>query len=398
MWNNISKNGTKLYMELFKDNENSSLVKCIFFVFIFSSTLFFDSKFGFNGLVPIGITFSLLLSIFSGVVRVRLIDCAVVFLLLILSLITLVLTYEYWKSDSVQIKNYLLLVLGMTSYLFIKSIIKELNNNEISSIINYILIFHFSVLFLQLIIFYLTKYDLNIGLFFGGEGHRAFATGGIYRPTGIFDEPAIYSMFCSGLLLMRLLYNRHFDWIILLGFLSIFLTLSFVGFILAGFMLLAYSSIKIKIIFVGIFIFLLIVLYSPLFYDNYIVNRIDLLFTGSDSSTNKKFFVIFDWLENQELFNFGYGYIGLRDWTPNYYDAVYDLTFYITLFTQFGFYLGVFYMIWFISAIFFANRSFSDISAFLILLIKLTATHFPFLWIVFAFFFNNNFNYKLSDK
>ena len=332
-------------------------------------------------------------------IRVRLIDCAVVCLLLILSLITLVLSYEYWKADPVQIKNYLLLVLGLISYLFVKSIIKELNNTEICTIINYIIIFHFSVLLLQLIIFYSIKYDLNIGLFFGGEGHRAFATGGVYRPTGIFDEPAIYSMFCSGLILMRLLYNRHFDWIILLGFLSIFLTLSFVGFILAGFMLLAYSSLKIKIIFAGIIIFVLIVLYSPLFSDNYIINRIDLLFSGSDSSTNKKLSVISDWLESQELFNFGYGYIGLRDWTPNYYEAVYDLTFYITLFTQFGFYFGVFYMIWFISAIFFSDRSIADISAFLILLVKLTATHFPFLWVVFAFFFNkNNLNYKLSDK
>ncbi len=271
-----------------------------------------------------------------------------------------------------------------------KSIINELNTKEIYVVVNIIICFHILAFYLQLILYYSIDYDLNIGFLLGGEGHRAFTDSGIYRPTGIFDEPAIFSIFCAGLVLIRLFYNRNLDWIILSSLISILLTLSFVGFLLASAILFIYSSMKIRLVIAFLMIVVITLIFSPLFSDNYIVNRVEMLINGDDASTNSKFLVISDFLSIERLFNFGYGYIGLRDWTPSYYDAIYDLTFYVTLLVEFGFYFGSILLFLFLYAVFTSKRKIEDIISFLVILVKLTATHFPFLWIVFAFFFSED--------
>lgn len=387
-------------MESINSKDDKFSLQFVLFILILSSTLFFDSYFGFNGLVPIGITVSLLIGFFLDTIKVRLNDLIIFCFFIICSLLTLVLTFKYWNADPAQIKNFLFLVLGLLCYLIVKTIINKLNIKEISDVINPIILFHIFILYIQLFCYYLLGYDLNVGQILGGEGHRAFTDGGVYRPTGVFDEPAIYSVFCAGLILIRLFYNKKLDWIVYCALLSIFITLSFVGFLLAGAILIIYSSLKLRVF---IFILMLIVtmlVFSPLFEGNYVINRIEVLLKGNDGSTNSKFLVISDFLSIKQLFNFGYGYIGLREWTPNYYDAIYDLTFYVSLLVEFGFYLGSFLLFLFFISLILSNKDFSDKVSFLIILIKLTATHFPFLWIVFAFFYSedNSNNKKISPN
>ncbi len=93
-------------MELVLKNKNTRSLKFVFFILILSSTLFFDSKIGFNGFVPVGVSCSILLAILLDIIKVRLIDYIIVVFLLIFAFGTLVLTYGYWYSDLAQIKNF----------------------------------------------------------------------------------------------------------------------------------------------------------------------------------------------------------------------------------------------------------------------------------------------------
>lgn len=376
-------------MELSTNNVSARSSQFVLFILIISSTLFFDSFFGFNGLVPIGISCSLLIALCLGIIKVRLNDFIITVFFVLCAFGTLIATYKYWNSDFSQFKNFIFLILGVLSFLAVRTIINKLDTYKISKIVNLIIIFHTLIFSIQLVCYYSLGYDLNIGLALGGNGHRAFTEEGVYRPTGVFDEPAIYSVFCAGLILMRLFYNKKLDWIILTGLLSIILSLSFVGFILASSILFIYSSTNFKLLIIALFLLTLALVFSPFFEGNYISNRFDLILRGTDPSTNSKLLVIQDFFSTQQLFNFGYGYIGLRDWTPTYYDAIYDLTFYISLVIEFGFYLGTILLTTFFIAVFTSKRPLNDVLALLILLIKLTATHYPFLWIVFAFFFSN---------
>lgn len=363
------------------------IIRTLFAILLVSATLFFDSGLGFNGFVPIGVALACFLVVMLALERFRVADILSVMIMLALSATTLTLTFSYWQSDSAQYKIYIYIVLGFLTYLMTKSLVYELKAEQVARIINGVLLFHIGVLLLQLGLYRIFHYDLNVGALLGGLGHRAFTETGMYRPTGVFDEPAIYAMFTSSLLVCRMFYRRQLDWIFWLALICMALTMSMVALILAAGIFFAYSSARIKLWCVVAGVICAALLFSPLMENTYLGARIANVFVGADASTNSKVLVVSDWLNTPQLLYFGFGYIGLRDWTPSYYDAMFDLSFYLTVLVEFGIFIGAVVLFWFFSAVVLARRPAADKLALLVVLLKLTALHFPMLWILFALFF-----------
>lgn len=366
------------------------IARVIFTILISSATLFFDSGFGFNGLVPVGVAFACFLLVTFSLERFRIADLMFVMILFMVACTTLVLTFSYWRSDPAQYKNFTFVVLGLLTFLTTKSLMYHLQPRQVAQVINGVLSFHIVVFLLQLAMYRSFGFDLDVGRLLGGLGHRAFTLEGLYRPTGVFDEPAIFAMFTSALLACRMFFDKQKNAIFWLSLICLFLTLSLVAYILAAGIFFAYSSFRVRIACISLGVVALALLFSPLMADTYIGSRIVNVLAGADASTNSKSLLFNDWLNTPQLLYFGFGFIGLREWTPGYYDAMFDLTFYMTVFIIFGFAVGLCVLACFLFSIGLSSRPLSDKLALMVVLLKLTAIQFPMLWILLALFFSRN--------
>ncbi|WP_123975059.1 hypothetical protein [Comamonas thiooxydans] len=242
--------------------------------------------------------------------------------------------------------------------------------------------------------------DLNFGLILGGAGNRALNFTEIYRPTGIYDEPAIYGLFMSILVVSKLFFEKKVDILVIFGVVSLFFTFSFVSILLAFgiiFVLLAdrlgYGvSFVILILMIGI----LFLAYESSWMPDFLLSRVSSLLGGEDGSTSHKFQSFDFWLNNENVRNFGFGFIGLREWTPDYFDAIYDMTLYGTIITQFGLILAPFFILWIISFLLFNGFSVFSLLLCLLIFIKLSAVHFLVFWVFLAFY--QRAFYKLKSK
>lgn len=374
------------------------IVQVIFAVLILSATLFFDSAVGFNGVVPVGVAFACFLLVVFSLERFRVNDLIAVMIMCVFACFTLALTFSYWRSDPAQYKNFTFVILGFLTFLTTKSLVYHLQSRQIARILNGILLFHIAIFLVQLALYRTTGFDLDVGKLLGGLGHRALTPDGLYRPTGVFDEPAIYAMFTSALLVCRMFYCKNKDIIFWLALACLCLTMSLVAYILAAGIFFAYGSMTVRIVCIVLGMAAVALLFSPLMSDTYVGIRAANVFSGADASTNSKSILLQDWLNTPQLWDFGFGFIGLRDWTPSYYDAMFDLSFYLSILVVLGFMSGLCVLVWFFLALVFSTRPLSDKLAILVVLLKLTALQFPMLWILMALFFSKSRNRVETDK
>ncbi|HBP29280.1 MAG TPA: hypothetical protein DD666_07675 [Advenella kashmirensis] len=374
------------------------IAQVIFAVLILSATLFFDSAVGFNGVVPIGVAFACFLLVVFSLERFRVNDLIAVMVMCVFACFTLALTFSYWRSDPAQYKNFTFVILGFLTFLTTKSLVYHLQSRQIARILNGILLFHIAIFLVQLALYRTTGFDLDVGKLLGGLGHRALTPDGLYRPTGVFDEPAIYAMFTSALLVCRMFYCKNKDIIFWLALACLCLTMSLVAYILAAGIFFAYGSMTVRIVCIVLGMAVVALLFSPLMSDTYVGIRAANVLSGADASTNSKSILLQDWLNTPQLWDFGFGFIGLRDWTPSYYDAMFDLSFYLSILVVLGFMSGLCVLVWFFLALVFSTRPLSDKLAILVVLLKLTALQFPMLWILMALFFSKSRNRVETDK
>lgn len=382
---------------------NLKLNSFIFYGLLFSAFVMLSIAPSSNGLALLSIPF-LLLFIFS---KVFFLDFKLNFKVLffsigiqILLIFNLLLTYFYWKSDFAQIGNFILATLGVLTYFSLSHLISDFPDKKILKAINFFIIFNLFFFLIQVISYYLISLDLNFGLILGGAGNRALNFTEIYRPTGIYDEPAIYGLFMSILVVSKLFFEKKVDILVIFGVVSLFFTFSFVSILLAFgiiFVLLAdrlgYGvSFVILILMIGI----LFLAYESSWMPDFLLSRVSSLLGGEDGSTSHKFQSFDFWLNNENVRNFGFGFIGLREWTPDYFDAIYDMTLYGTIITQFGLILAPFFILWIISFLLFNGFSVFSLLLCLLIFIKLSAVHFLVFWVFLAFY--QRAFYKLKSK
>lgn len=272
--------------------------------------------------------------------------------------------------------------------LFISFIYFATNDNIDKSYkyINAILVIHIISFYSQFILYYLFNYTLDYHSILGGSGSR-FYWGSLFRATGFFDEPAVYSLHIVTLLVINYLLQKKFSLLSYIAIFSLFLSFSFIA-IAQGILLLALTMKNKKAWFLS---FLLIITFLLLFKEN-IISRYDSFIQGGDGSNNTKIETILELFTTNKIY-YGFGLVGSHASFPLYYQGLYDLTYWGANLTIFGLFVGTAINIVVIT---FLIRTLS-IREFLLVnvaLIKLSVPMYSVYWL-FAFFLiwykrNNN--------
>ena len=228
------------------------------------------------------------------------------------------------------------------------------------------------VVLLQFVGFYFLHLDrslLDFGLLLGGEESRTWYFGDwLYRPTGITSEPAIFVGVQFGLLTLQYLVDKTAKLSKLLGVLSLVLSMSFLGLILAAlFLIVVYSKNIINYIVGSIFLFLFYV-----FSFEMINERIERFVKGDDGSNNVKIEAFKYFISDPNITFLGYGFLFRSEGKPQFYDALLDLTFYLNSLTIFGVLIGSIILFALFYFIFKSKSSIKEKILILLSLIKLS--------------------------
>lgn len=206
--------------------------------------------------------------------------------------------------------------------------------------LSYFISFMSLIIIFQFVGFYFLKLDrslLDFGLILGGVESRTWYFGDwLYRPTGIMSEPAIFIGVQFGLLTVQYLIDKNAFFSRKLGILSLVLSMSFLGLMLAAlFSIIVYSRNIRSYVFGGV-----ILLLFYIFSFDMINERIERFVNGEDRSNNVKLEAFDYFISDPNITFFGYGFLFKRDGDPQFYEALLDLTFYLNSLTIFGLLIG----------------------------------------------------------
>lgn len=222
--------------------------------------------------------------------------------------------------------------------------------STLSRIIGGLILLSALTVILQLVANYILRTPIDLSIMLGGQGVRSvFDLGGIsYRPTGLTSEPAIHSGITFALIVLKTLIDKKSNHIILLGLLSICLTLSTLGILLAiGYIVVMYtrriSHILLSIIFLSILI---------IFLSDQLLFRYESFIEGNDGSNSVKVMVFEEFISNAWIKTLGFGFVGMDGTSPTFYEALYDMTLFFNLFIYFGIYIGIVLLIYVLYLIF----------------------------------------------
>lgn len=274
-------------------------------------------------------------------------------------------------------KNILILVYQRVIFLISVAILlydylKISNIEVLKKVFSFFITIMSLVVILQFFGFYFLNIDralLDFGLLLGGEESRTWYFGDwVYRPTGITSEPAIFVGVQFALLAIQYLLDKDVVFSRLMGVFSLVLSMSFLGMILAGLFLLIVYSKNIKNYIFGLFAFFLFYIFSF----EMINARIEKFISGEDGSNNVKIEAFNYFLSDINITMFGYGFLFRSEGSPQFYDALLDLTFYLNTFTIFGLLIGSVLISLFIYFLFKSETSIKEKLIILLSLIKLS--------------------------
>lgn len=310
--------------------------------------------------------------------------------IILILVLNLLFTFNRWNGDESQIKRFSLCLIGVFCYFSLSHIFKKIKINKIDKGLNLFLAINVLFFFIQIFFYYIFNINIDISTFLGGEGNRAMTYDGVYRGTGIYDEPAIYALFVSILVSMKLFLKKEMSALIIISIISMFLSLSFVAAIIAAsIVLIFYISNKKLSVNLCFFIFISITIFCIYNFDLYpelIAMRIDKLINGADGSTLNKIEAFDYWWSNDSVRYWGFGFIGLREWTPYFFDAIYDLTFMITILTQFGIFLFPLIMFWVCCFLYVNYSNAFNLLIIFVVFVKLSAMYYLVFWVFLAFY------------
>ncbi|QIW15374.1 hypothetical protein A4G20_03005 [Pasteurellaceae bacterium RH1A] len=274
---------------------------------------------------------------------------------------------------------------------------KKLNISSLKNILKIAIILSAFMVILQFISFYVLDLELDLSKLLGGTGVRSLYSGYSeisYRPTGLTSEPAIHSGIMFGLLTLYYILNKNIDWSVLLGIISILLTFSTLGVLLAfTYILITYTSSFSKFL-LGIIILILL----GFLFQDYLLQRIESFSSGNDGSNNVKLAILDYFLSNSNIFLTGLGFVGKDSNAPAFYEALYDMTYYFTPFIQYGIFIGSLVLLISLCLILHSSFSFKEKALISFALVKLSGPTFLFFnfFVMFLFVLHRNRRFNLS--
>ena len=201
-------------------------------------------------------------------------------------------------------------------FLFIK--VNPDNYKKLFFALQKVLVTHLVFFYLQLIAFYLLGYQIDYLFIITGENSRNTAFGVIsefFRPSGLLNEPATYSLFIFAFSLFYFLIKKQVDCLLVLAILSLLLTFSASGILLflisVAFIFLKQAINNVLILIVPISLSL-IILRQIDFSENIFYKYFQSRFEGgldADGSTSQRYTGAIDVFFNSKLYNkiFGFG-------------------------------------------------------------------------------------------
>ncbi|WP_267963947.1 hypothetical protein, partial [Testudinibacter sp. TR-2022] len=244
--------------------------------------------------------------------------------------------------------NFMRVSFWIMSLIILYNYIKHVSIFFIKKSIELFILFLSCILAVQLISVYAFDYIIDFSILIGGDEVRSFSSGFFpYRPTAVFSEPSIFSgvMLCLITIYYILSGNSK---VILAGLASMALTFSILGVFLA---FIAFSIIFYKNNFKNLILILFFFSLGFYFFNELLASRYDSFLQGDDSSNNIKIDVLNYLASSWEILFFGYGVIGKGAEAPSYFEALYDLTFFINMISMFGTIFGGFILFYIISEI-----------------------------------------------
>lgn len=273
---------------------------------------------------------------------------------------------------------------------------RVLTSNDFLSAIKVLIIISSLTVIAQFISFYIFRVELDFSILFGGDGVRSVYSGmeGInYRPTGLTSEPAIHSGIMMGLLTLLYIIDNKCKLVPFLGLSSVLLTFSTLGAILVLLYLVVVYTKNIQTVIAGLF---LLVIFS-LFVGDSLIARYEFFMSGEDGSNNVKLEVIEYLSSRSNYILFGLGFVGKDSHAPDFFEALYDLTYFLNLYVYFGVILGAIILIITLTLLYKSSFRFREKLLICLALLKLSGPTFMF----FNFFIMGLFllhKFKVSSK
>lgn len=241
----------------------------------------------------------------------------------------------YLQYSEILFLNAIRTAFWISMALLLYPYIKVMNRDSMAQVIKYVVLLNASTIFLQLLSYYMTGAVIDFSLLLGGEPSRNISSG-LFRPTGLTAEPAIFSGALFGCIIVYYLIKQKIDFVVMLGLLSMVLTFS----TLATLLVIAFLGTVSILSFKRVLFFLPISICTISVLMPSILKRMALFESGDDASNNIKLTVLKNWLDESTIYSFGYGLVGKSNSAPAYYDALYDMTIIGNTFVIFGIFLG----------------------------------------------------------
>ncbi|MEZ9530316.1 hypothetical protein AB4148_15420 [Vibrio sp. 10N.286.51.F4] len=302
-------------------------------------------------------------------------------------LITIALYYiseKGFRGYSYSFHFYISILSLLSAIFYINYIYIFDKYKQISVIFNKILYAHIMLFMIQFFLWYLFKFDLDYLYDLGLENnpHRSNFYG-LYRATGLFSEPSIYSTYILAIVTIKYWLDDKINNVMWIGLLSMLLSFSTMAlFQVASFLFFVYARINLRSI---ITLVLSILVLVSLFMDT-VISRLNLFISGDDSSNSAKTYIFEHWISNENLFHYGYSYID-KFKAGKEFIALGDLTFWLNNFMFFGLYMGFFLLFIYLFR-FFKGNEFRCKILISIVLFKLSTFTFPLTALLVAIYFS----------
>ena len=302
-----------------------------------------------------------------------------------LLLVTSYFSYEVSIYRERYLLNISLVIFGLMFSLYS---INKSNIDGLVFLIDKIILVNVILFLIQFFSHYVFNENIDYNMLTGGAGSRN-EWGTLYRASGVYDEPAVFCMHMTGLIVLRWIISKENIIFCNLALICMCLSFSFVGILQAFslFVLMGNSFKSKKIILMIVFLFVFFIY----FYDNFEERFLQFL-NGDDGSNNTKIDVIKEFLSDENLIKYGYGFVGYRSDYPLHYQGIYDLTFFGANFTIYGIFFGSIINMAFFFLIAKSKFSIKEVLMIFVALIKISTPTFMIYWffIVTLFFINKN--------
>lgn len=340
------------------------------FILLFCFSLDVQAPISFYGTQFVGLS---LLVIFRFIVYPKIsLKCIQLFFFIVIFLEILCYFQNLYIKKDILVLVYQRVIFLISVAILLYDYLKIMNLEVLKKVISFFILLMSIIVIFQFFGFYFLNIDralLDFGLLLGGEESRTWYFGDwVYRPTGITSEPAIFVGTQFALLTVQYLIHKDAKLSRLVGVLSLTLSMSFLGLILAALYLIVVYSKNIKNYIFGVVSLFLFYLFSF----DMINTRIEKFNSGEDGSNNVKLEAFNYFLSDPNITFFGYGFLFRSEGSPQFYDALLDLTFYLNVFTTLGLFLGSIVFIIFINFIYKSRSSFKEKILVLLVLIKLS--------------------------